>query len=85
MMEKLIHLQTSFDFGAARVLTSLTSLLPESDPILAEKQKLDFRLIQHIFKITHVSRSFKNKADLLHNNKKMGSQSNDKHTVLSFS
>lgn len=57
-LENLIHLQTSFDFGAVGVLTSLTFVLPESDPILAEKQKLDLMLIYHMFKITHFSRSF---------------------------
>lgn len=44
-LENLIHLQTSFDFGAAGVLTSLTFVFPESDPILAEKQKLHLGLI----------------------------------------
>ena len=47
-LENLIYLQTAFDFGVAGVLTSLTFVLPQPDPILAEKQKQDFVNLAHV-------------------------------------
>lgn len=44
-LENLVHLQTSFDFGASAVLRSFIFVLPEPDPVLTEKQKLHLGLM----------------------------------------